>query len=432
MSTRFLILLFLSIFGKLRSQTLSTVFIDTVKIVVDGKTIYDSNTTTLKFVPNNTDYILTIYDDDIYKLSKGFNHFESKNLNYLSPSSSYFSINDSAYSLSSSGLFPSGHESCSETTIENTMLKNLDYNNPAATEKFKIKLHYRLCSFAPIDTTNYIYNYREGKWIGPDRDVEKVTVNYKNDKKHGVATAYYNDGTSFNVNFNNNIADNYGKGYWENYKDEHKLKFTYAIPNIVTRSCNSINAYNTESFYFSQVKMAKNTTKIKEKEILKHNNLSIYSEQKGILHDSIEYNIKGEFTAIINDSLIMRTDDIEVHDFYKKNTDSLHCFYKKTESGHVKVPIRDISKIYYTRDGWTTFGVRSTLLALASAFIVSPLISIEKSGFNIERFSKVSLISIGVIPVSISLAIAFSQKKFLLKPDKKSNKVWKIEYDAYE
>lgn len=431
MSIRLLIIFFTLTFGQLKSQTLSTVFIDTVKIVVDGKTIYESNTTSLKFVPNNMGSSLTLFNDGIHKFIINFGHIESKKLNYISAlSGEKFSINDSTYlsSLNSS----SKYEACSEMNIHNISLKNWDSHNLNSSVNYEIRLAYRLCSFAPIDTTNYIYNYREGKWIGPDRDVEKVTVNYKNDKKHGVATAYYNDGTSFNVNFNNNIADNYGKGYWENYKDEHKLKFTYAIPNIVTRSCNSINAYNTESFYFSQVKMAKNTTKIKEKEILKHNNLSIYSEQKGILHDSIEYNIKGEFTAIINDSLIMRTDDIEVHDFYKKNTDSLHCFYKKTESGHVKVPIRDISKIYYTRDGWTTFGVRSTLLALASAFIVSPLISIEKSGFNIERFSKVSLISIGVIPVSISLAIAFSQKKFLLKPDKKSNKVWKIEYDAYE
>lgn len=378
MSIRLLIIFFILAFGQLKTQTLSTVFIDTLKIIVDGKTIYESNETTLKFIPNNKDCTLIIYNDGIYKLSKEFTHFESKQLNYLSPSSSYFYINDSAYSLSSSGFFPSREETCSETTIEKTTLKNWDYNHPNAPEKFKIKLHYRLCRFAPIDTTNYPFNYREGLWIGPDSGVEKVLVNYKNDKKNGVATAYYDDGSLFNVNFTNNIAENYGKGYWTSNKDKHKSKFKYSIPNIVTQSCDSTKAYNTESFYFSKVKMSKKDTIIKTKEILKHKNLSIYSEKKGILHDSIVYNIKGEFTALINDSLIMRAEDIEVHDFYKTKTDSLHCFYKKVESGLVKVPIKDISKIYYTRDDCTTFGVRSTLLALATAFIVSPLISIQK------------------------------------------------------
>ena len=105
MSIRLLIIFFILAFGQLKTQTLSTVFIDTLKIIVDGKTIYESNETTLKFIPNNKDCTLIIYNDGIYKLSKEFTHFESKQLNYLSPSSSYFYINDSAYSLSSSGFF---------------------------------------------------------------------------------------------------------------------------------------------------------------------------------------------------------------------------------------------------------------------------------------------------------------------------------------
>lgn len=430
MSTKFLIILFLSIFWKLTSQTVSTVFIDTIKIVVDNKVIYESNQTKLKFAANNKEFKFTAYDDGIYRLNIKLSTFKSKTDSQLSFSQSEFYINDSLCFVSSTSA--NNYEDCANTIAEIETLRNWDFNNPNMPEKFKINLYYRLCKLAPLDTNNYPFNYREGMWIGPYKGVEKVTVNYKNDKKNGVATAYYNDGSLFNVNFTNNIADNYGKGYWTSNENEHKSKFTYSIPNIVTQSCNSTEAYNTESFYFSQVKISKNDTTIKTKEVLKHKTLSVYSEKKGTQHDSIKYNIKGEFTALINDSIIMRADDIEVHDFYKKNNDSLHCFYKKAESGIVKIPIKDISKIYYSRDGWTTFGVRSTLLALASAFILSPLISIQKSGFNIERFSKVSLISIGVIPVSISLAIAFSQKKFLLKPDKKSNKIWKIEYDAYE
>ncbi len=53
MSIRLLIIFFILAFGQLKTQTLSTVFIDTLKIIVDGKTIYESNETTLKFIPNN-------------------------------------------------------------------------------------------------------------------------------------------------------------------------------------------------------------------------------------------------------------------------------------------------------------------------------------------------------------------------------------------
>ncbi len=84
MSTRFLILFFLVIFWQLKSQTLSTVFIDTVKIIVDNKIIYESNTTTLKFVPNNADCNLILYKDSRYKFVIKLGHLKSKNLDYLS------------------------------------------------------------------------------------------------------------------------------------------------------------------------------------------------------------------------------------------------------------------------------------------------------------------------------------------------------------
>ena len=84
MSTRLLILLFLSIYGRLKAQTLSTIFIDTLKIVVDNKKIYESNTTSLSFVPNNADCNLILYKDSIYKFVIKLGHLKSKNLNYLS------------------------------------------------------------------------------------------------------------------------------------------------------------------------------------------------------------------------------------------------------------------------------------------------------------------------------------------------------------
>jgi hypothetical protein len=416
--TRFYLLLFLFSIWKTNAQNLSTIFIDTIQIVVDNKTVYESNTTFLKFFPNNIDSKLTVYNDVIYKLNINLGNVKDGKLNYLSYSPSQFYINDSLCfsSISSASNF----ENCSGIDSQIESLVNWDFSNVPTPQKFKIKLHYRISPYAPIDTTSYFYNYREGLWIGITRGVEKVTVNYKNDKKHGVATAYYNNGTSYHVNFNNNIADNYGLGYWENYKS----KFAYPIPNIVTSSCDSVKKFSCEYFHFFRDSIFK--------EVNKHNDLSVYYEKKGIQHDSIEYRVRGEFMSINNDTITIRTSDLEVHDYYKKNTDTLHNFFRKIDGGFAKVPTKDISKIYYTRDKWKTFTLRTTLLAFASAAIISPLISIQKNGFNHERFRNVSLTSLGVMTLSISFGIGFSQKEYLLKPTKKSNKVWKIEYDAYE
>lgn len=418
MSNRLLIFIFLLISGQLKSQTISTIFIDTIKIVVDNKVIYESNQTKLKFVANNTDYKLTVYDNDVYRLNIKLGTFKSKTHTYLSFSQSEFYINDSLCFTHSS--FANNYEDCSNTIAQIESLRNWDFNNPNLPEKFKINLYYRLCELAPADTTNYPFNYREGLWIGPDRGVEKVTVNYKNDKKEGTAIAYYDNGTTYKVNFHNNIADNYGIGHWENYKS----KMAYPIPNVVTNSCDSIKTYSHDFFYFSKDS--------KMKDVGKHKDLSIYYEKKGLLNDSIQYRTRGEFMHLNNDTITIKTPDIEVHDFYRKNTDTLHNFSKQTESGYAKINIKDISKIYYERTTWKQITLQTTLLSILTGAIISPLISIQKNGFNHERFKNVSLTSLGVMTLSISFGIGFSQQEYLLKPTKKNKKVWKIKYDTYE
>ncbi|MES2566025.1 MAG: hypothetical protein V4565_04130 [Bacteroidota bacterium] len=385
---------------------------------MDNKIIYESNHANIKFIPNNTDNILIVYNDGVYKLIKKFNHLHSKNLDYQSSSGEDFYIKDSI--CTSKGNYSFDSETCSDIEIHRITLENWDYNNQHASTKFRIRLVYRLCSLVPIDTSNYLYNSREGLWIGSHRGVEKVTVNYRNDKKHGIATAYYDNGTTYNVNYNNGIADNYGQGYWKNYKS----KLAYTIPKSVTSSCDSIKMFSHESFHFSKDSILK--------EVHKHNDLSVHYEQKGILHDSLQYRVRGDFISISNDTITIRTSELEVHDYYKKNTDTLHNFYRKIETGFAKVPTKDITKIYYSRGNLQTLTTLTSFLSFASALIVAPLISIQKGGFNRGRYKKVSLTSFGVMTLSISFGIGFSQKGYLLKPTKKRNKIWKIEHDAYE
>lgn len=420
MTTRILTLLLLLICGLGKAQSLSSVFIDTIDITVNNKKIYSSNTTTLKFIPNTKDTKVTFYDDGIHKIVVSFVLSSSNGPNSLVVSGPHFYLNDTSYSLAQ--IDQIAYEQCLETLIENCVLQNWRYNKSEPELKTKIKLYYRLMNFAPSDTTNYKFNYRQGKWIGAHRDAKEVTVNFQNDKRNGLAKALYQDGASYNVNFKDNVPDNYGQGYWENTGDRNKLKSSYIIPSILG-VCYSANSNTFSSFEFQRGK--------KIKEVLGHHDLSIHFEKKGLKNDSLEFHVRGDFMSITNDSMIIQTSDLDIHNFYIRNTDSLHFLRQPLPSGFAKVPLKDIYKIYYERSDWTTFTLRTTLVSLATALIVSPLISIQKGGFNHDRFSKVTTASLGVAALSITFGIAFSQKEYLIKPTKKSSKTWEIKPTTY-
>lgn len=420
MTTRILTFLFLLVFGLSKGQNLSTVFIDTLDITVNNKKIYSTDVTTLKFITNTKDIRLSLYDDGIHKLFISFAKSSSNRPYSLISSSLYFYLNDTSYSLAQ--MNQSNYEHCLEVLTGNCVLQNWGDNKLVPELKTKIKLNYRHMNFAPIDTTNYKFNYRQGTWIGTHRDVKEVTVDFQKDKRNGLARALYHDGTSYNVNFQDDIPDNYGQGYWQNYGGRNKFKFSYNIPNILL-ACDSENSNAYSSFTFQRGK--------KTKEVLIHHDLSVHYEKKGLQGDSLEFHVRGDYMSITDDSLVIQSDELNIHDFYKKNTDSLHYFSKMTPSSFIKVPIKDISKIYYERSEWKTFTLRTTLLSITTALIISPLVSIQKGGFNRDRFNKVTLTSFGVAILSISFGIAFSQKEFLCKPTKKSNKIWTIKPTDY-
>jgi hypothetical protein len=68
--------------------------------------------------------------------------------------------------------------------------------------------------------------------------------------------------------------------------------------------------------------------------------------------------------------------------------------------------------------------------ALVSGLVVSPLVSIEKDGFNKQRFKTITGISLGTLPLWITIGVAFNWQKFQLKPEKHKTKLWKIERET--
>jgi hypothetical protein len=422
MITRILIIILLFNLERVKAQVVSTVFLDTLNITVNDKKIYTSNETNLKFIPNNNDVKLTVYNDGIYKLVVNFVSNKPNNYSALMLSDIHFFCHDTIYLLRQVQQLSAEYEACSGMLIASYLFQNLQNDKSIPSEKIQVKIHYRLFNLAPKDTANYKYNYRQGLWIGGYKDAKVVTVNYNNDKKEGLAKAVYKDSISYQVNFKNNIADNYGRGYWDVSGKKGRLKLQYTIPNIIVGSCDSIKNQRHESFYFEQGK--------KWKEVHRYNGLSIYSIKRGVHHDSIEYHSSGDFLAVINDTIILNSDAISEHNFYKKNTDSTHYLLKEFEREMpVKIPLNEISKVYYSRGMLQDVTIKTTLLSLFTGFIVSPLISIQKNGFNRDRFAAVSGTSMGVMVLSITVAAIFGQKGFLIQATKKNKKVWIIQPD---
>ncbi|MBS1636888.1 MAG: hypothetical protein JST26_13305 [Bacteroidetes bacterium] len=399
----------------LKAQSLASVFIDTLDITVSNKKIYSSGHSSLKFIPNKKDADLTVYNDSTYKLMIRFRADKYEIPSVDGYSGVVFYRKDSIISLDQ--ITSSDYEDCSETFMSRFTFQNWHYGDPPPTEKTQIKLCFRLTNYAPADTSNYKYNYRQGLWVGASPDAQKILLNYQNDKKNGISRAIYKDGRSYVVSFVDNTAENYGLGYWENTHKKANLKASYHIPSILS-SCDFPNSPNYTSFILQR--------KHREKEVSRHWDLSVHFDKKGIRHDSIEYHVRGDFISISNDSMIIQTEEMDTHNFYRRNTDSLHFFFTPVSSGFAKVPLKDISRIYYTRSLWNGLTINTTLLSLTSAFIVSPLISIQKEGFNHQRFRQVTSVSLGVAVLSVSFGIAFSQKKFLIRPTSKSNKTWTI------
>ena len=410
----FLVFLVLNV-GYIKAQYLSTIFIDTLQISINNTKIYTSTKPFLRFIPSNRNSKLIIYNDSTYKLELNFKTYKDGTNNHISLSNVDLSKNDSNC-ISSRTIFIDTEE-CSDMIISKNILKSWGEKNVVPTEKIVVKFNYRLFKYAPKDTANYTYNYRQGLWIGQGNEAKEVTVNYNNDLKDGLARVIYDNNTSYTVNFKNNIADNYGVGYWSNYKTRN-----YYFPSILF--CDSVKLNGQESFYFKREKRVK--------KINKFNDLSVYSEKKGLKNDSIEYDVRGKFMAVTNDTMIIESEDVFIHNFYFKKNDSLHYHSIKTTNGFAKIPLLNISKIYCGRDKFKTFTLRTTLVCLATALIVSPLISIQKGGFNGDRFRKVSGTSLGVMVLSISFGIGFSQKEFLIWPTKKNKKTWVIKQDYFD
>ncbi len=108
----------------------------------------------------------------------------------------------------------------------------------------------------------------------------------------------------------------------------------------------------------------------------------------------------------------------------RSSTDNTSPFYRLNTAYVIKLPISDIYKIKVSREGiqWSTFIVG--YLALTSAVIVAPIVSIDKK-FNFDRYKKVAGYSLLTAATALTINLSFGYKKYYLKKHK-NKKIWTL------
>jgi hypothetical protein len=168
----------------------------------------------------------------------------------------------------------------------------------------------------------------------------------------------------------------------------------------------------------------------KKKNVRKNHDLSIHFQKKTKLKSGTEYMLKyrvrGVYLGIENDSMLIQSPQVYIHDEYKRNTDSIYDYFKNTSTGISKMPLSSINKIYYERSQLKCVTAGITAAALVTAFGVAPLAALEKGTLNLDKFRKINRPALGVMVTSITVGIVFSQKRFLIRTDKTGKKNWTI------
>ena len=222
MKKKLIILFVILINTKSFSQRLSTLFIDSLTIIVSNDTIYKCFEPKIHFLNNYHDTTLAIYSDKSYKLNMKLmstnNHYAkhfSKKPPKLFPldTNKYtflyvfgypkFTINNKSISFKQDGGYIN-IKNCDDY-LNGNYLKNWRYDTLPPKNQTIVKINYRFTNMSPADTTHYKYPYRQGEWVGAGDDVYKLTVNYKNDIKNGEGIALYNDNRYYKVIFENGV-----------------------------------------------------------------------------------------------------------------------------------------------------------------------------------------------------------------------------------
>ena len=171
----------------------------------------------------------------------------------------------------------------------------------------------------------------------------------------------------------------------------------------------------------------------KHKTINYADNIDILNNKTFNNGDSTERTINGKFLFISNDSIAVKPTyyrDVKYYDHTGSGVNDDWYKYKtfcKNQDTLMKVHLKDINIFAYNRKYFPKISRYAFYASLVTALIISPIVSIEKGGFNKNRFKTISAISGGAAFLTITFGLASMNREFLLIPTKKKKHIWTIQ-----
>lgn len=164
--------------------------------------------------------------------------------------------------------------------------------------------------------------------------------------------------------------------------------------------------------------------------VMQGEDITLFAQKKGRLHDSIEFAVWGQFVGYIKDTIIIDSDQFVEHNFYKKYPDTLHYYSPLLIDTiiRMKIPVKYIIGIYKEREPFGMYMTRVTVagMGLGLGFMVASLASSRDIEVG-STYATISTAAFLTVPVSFGIGVAFSKQKFRFSGGKDPAKLWKIE-----
>lgn len=151
------------------------------------------------------------------------------------------------------------------------------------------------------------------------------------------------------------------------------------------------------------------------RDIFDKNNIIVYSK----ISDSskVTARTRGDFYRLRGDSLFIDT--------YRFASNHYSMTGRDTVPPHLKVVrLHNITKFYHEREKLNNITSWGIGLSVVSALIVSPLVSLQKGGFNGDRYLKFAGTSLASTALFITLRVGLSHKKMVIRHKQNSWKLW--------
>ena len=229
---------------------------------------------------------------------------------------------------------------------------------------------------------------------------------------------------------------------------KQSLRFYYDLKDSLVNLNYTINrmeedgSYKLKTFYALRYKKRKKddvppadhftlVNGEKKKTFYNLTDITVHRMKKGLKHDSIEYISKGEFLELRSDTLLINSYQFSEHNFYKKYPDEGHYFsefiYDNDSLVKIKIPLKEITKIYSQRDKFNSV-INGLAIAALGTFVVSlPVALAVKTDPVNSIFTSSAVYSALSIPVIVSFNIIFSRKMFQVAPTLKNKNTWHFE-----